>query len=129
MFAIEFPEYLRRIQDTLNEGIASGRALTVQLQADQRSLTRGFLARILFFADSTELHFREYLDLSAVEPRQMYAYHFQAADGQLIFRYDNAIHRPPLPAREHKHTPDGIIVMLPPTLEQVIDEILNSQGS
>lgn len=129
MSAIEFPEYLRRIQATLNEAIASGQALTVQLQADQRSLTRGFLAGILFFADSTELHFREYLDLSMSEPRQMYTYHFQAADGQLIFRYDNAVHRPPLPAREHKHTPDGIIVTLPPSFEQVIDEILNSQGS
>jgi hypothetical protein len=75
------------------------------------------------------LHFREYLDPSAPEPRQMYAYHFQAADGQLVFRYDNAVHRPPLPAREHKHMPDGIIVTLPPTLEQVIDEILNNQGS
>lgn len=129
MSAIEFPEYLRRIQDTLNEVIASGQALTVQLQADQRSLTRGFLAGILFFADSTELHFREYLDLSAPEPRQMYAYHFQAADGQLIFRYDNAVHKPALSAREHKHTADGILVILPPTLEQVIDEILNNQGS
>ena len=57
MSAIEFPEYLRRIQDSLNEVIASG------------------------------------------------------------------------PAREHKHLPDGIIVTLPPTLEQVIDEILNNQGS
>jgi hypothetical protein len=92
-------------------------------------LTRGFLAGILFFADSAELHFREYLDLTAPEPRQMYAYHFQAADGQLIFRYDNAVHRPPLSAREHKHTPEGMMVILPPTLEQVIDEILNSLGS
>ncbi len=39
------------------------------------------------------------------------------------------VHRPPLSAREHKHTPDGIMMILPPTLEQVIDEILNSLGS
>lgn len=127
MSAIEFPEYLRRIQNTLNEVVASGQALTVQLQADQRSLTRGFLAGILFFADSTELHFREYLDFSVPEPRQMYVYHFQDADGQLIFRYDNAVHRPALPAREHKHTPNDIVVVLPPTLEEVIDEILSNQ--
>lgn len=85
--------------------VASGRALTVQLQADQRSLTRGFLAGILFFADSTELHFREYLDLSAVEPRQMYAYHFQAADGQLIFRYDNAVHLSAAMPTRHQSSP------------------------
>jgi hypothetical protein len=34
---------------------------------------------------------------------------------------------PPLSAREHKHTPDNIVVILPPTLEQVIDEILKDQ--
>jgi hypothetical protein len=75
MSGIEFPEYLRRIQNTLNDVVAAGQALTVQLQAD------------------------------------------------------HAAHRPVLPAREHKHTPDNIAVMLPPTLEQVIDEILKVQES
>jgi hypothetical protein len=42
----------------------------------------------------------------------------------LIFRYDNAAHRPPLPQAEHKHTPAGVEVSLAPTLAQVIDEIL-----
>jgi hypothetical protein len=55
----------------------------------------------------------------------MYAYHYQGGDGQLFFRCDNAAHRPPLPAPEHKHTLDGIFMMLPPSLEQVIDEILS----
>jgi hypothetical protein len=127
MSVIEFPEYLRRAQLVLNEVVAAGHALTVQLLADQRSATRGLLAGILFFTDGTELHFREYIDLSAPEPRQMYAYHYQDADAQMIFRYDNAPHRPALPVREHKHTSDNVVVMLPPALEQVIDEILNYQ--
>jgi hypothetical protein len=125
MSVTEFPEYLRRVQAVLNDTIASGQALTMQLHADQRAITRGFLAGILFFADSTELHFREYVDLVSAEPRQMYSYHYQDGDGQLIFRYDNAAHRPPLPAPEHKHTHGGILMMLPPSLEQVIDEILS----
>ena len=54
----------------------------------------------------------------------MYAYHYQDANARLIFRYDNAAHRPPLTAKEHKHTPANIAVVFPPTLEQVIDEIL-----
>jgi hypothetical protein len=129
MSATEFPEYLRRIQNVLNEVIAAGQAVMLQFQADQRSITRGFIAGILLFMDDTELHFREYLDLNALEPRQMYAYHYQSADGRLIFRYDNAVHRPPLAGREHKHTPDVIIVTPSPTptLEQVIDEILHRQ--
>ena len=85
------------------------------------------MAGILFFTDSSELHFREYIDLSAAEPRLMYAYHYQDANARLIFRYDNAAHRPSLPSREHKHTPDSIIMMLPPPLEQIIDEALDIQ--
>ena len=126
MSAIEFPEYLQQVQSILNQVIAAGHALSIRFQADGRSITSGFLVGILFLADGTELHFREYVDLSAPTLRQMYSYHYQDADGQLIFRYDNAVHRPPLAAREHKHTPDGVVVTLPPTLEQVIDEILGS---
>lgn len=129
MSGIRFPEYLQRVQNTLNEVVAGGQALTVQLQADQRSTTQGFLAGMLAFMDGSELHFREYINLAAPEPRQMYAYHYQDATAQVIFRYDNAAHRPPLSAREHKHTPDNTVVMLPPTLEQVIDEILKDQDS
>ncbi len=129
MSGIRFPEYLQRIQNTLNEVVAGGQALTVQLQADQRSTTQGFLAGMLAFMDGSELHFREYINLAAPEPRQMYVYHYQDAATQMSFRYDNAAHRPSLSAREHKHTPDNIIVMLSPTLEQVIDEILKAQDS
>lgn len=123
MSGIRFPEYLQGIQNTLNEVIAGGQALTVQLQADQRSTTQGFLAEFLhlWMAQSCTSASTSTL------PRQMYAYHYQDATAQMIFRYDNAAHRPPLSAREHKHTPDNIVVILPPTLEQVIDEILKDQ--
>ena len=104
MSASEFPEYLQRIQSALNDVIAEGQGLALQLQADQRSTVRGFLAGVLSFADGSELHFREYIDLSVPEPRRMYAYHYQDAAAQLIFRYDNAAHRPPLDAKEHTHT-------------------------
>ena len=124
MAVSEFPEYLRHIQNALNDVIAEGRGLTLQLEADQRSMIRGFLAGVLVFADGSELHFREYIDLSASEPRLMYAYHYQDADAQLVFRYDNAAHRPPLQSREHKHLPNRIELVLPPTLLKVIDEIL-----
>lgn len=28
------------------------------------------------------------------------------------------------PAREHRHTPEGVVVQLPPAIDHVIDEIL-----
>ena len=54
----------------------------------------------------------------------MYAYHYQDANRDLISRYDNAAHRPPLPQAEHKHTPSGVEISSAPTLTQVADEIL-----
>ncbi len=94
------------------------------MRKDQRSLLRGFIAGMLQFSDGSELHFREFVDVSSPEPRLMYAYHYQDASKVLILRYDNAAHRPPLPQAEHKHTPAGVEVSLVPTLAQVIDEIL-----
>lgn len=123
MSAIEFPDYWRYIENALNEAVAAGYATTVHLETDQRSATIGSLSGSVCFLDSSELHFREYIDLAARPPRQMYAYHYQDTDNLLVFRYDNAAHRPPLDASEHKHTRAGIVIGLSPTLEQVLDEI------
>ncbi len=57
----------------------------------------------------------------------MYAYHYQDATGILIFRYDNALHRPPLEQREHKHTSTGIELGVKPSLAEVLNEILRRQ--
>lgn len=62
----------------------------------------------------------------------MYAYHYQKADGTLVFRYDNTAHYKSVSTfPHHKHVkggkvePSGV-----PTLEQVLREIeeLISQG-
>ncbi|RIK44688.1 MAG: hypothetical protein DCC55_01605 [Chloroflexi bacterium] len=94
------------------------------MRVEQRSTLRGFLAGIIAFEDESELHFREFIDATQAESRLMYAYHYQDAEARLLFRYDNARHRPALPQREHKHTPEGIEVGISPTLAQVIDEIM-----
>ena len=72
-----------------------------------------------------ELHFREYIDMTQAEPKIMYAYHCQDADHNLIFRYDNAAHKPALPQPEHKHTPLGIEASPVPTLAEVLDQIFS----
>lgn len=124
MPATNFPEYARGIEDVLDAIIAAGEVALVSIQIDQRSSLRGFIAGLLQFNDASELHFREFVDTSLPEPRLMYAYHYQDANKDLIFRYDNAVHRPPLPQAEHKHTPAGVEVSPAPTLAQVVDEIL-----
>ncbi len=44
MPAITFPEYARSITHTLDTGVATGEAVLVTFQIDQRSAVRGFIA-------------------------------------------------------------------------------------
>jgi hypothetical protein len=53
-----------------------------------------------------------------------YTYHYQQADGTLVFRYDNAPHYPDLPGfPEHKHEGERVLPAPPPDLSQVLKEI------
>ena len=124
MPATNFPEYASNIENLLNGIVATGEAISVDIRIDQRSSLRGLIIGLLRFDNDSELHFREFVDTSLAEPKLMYAYHYQDANKALIFRYDNAIHRPALPQAEHKHTPAGVEVSSAPTLAEVIDAIL-----
>ena len=49
----------------------------------------------------------------------------QDRDGQLIFRYDNAVHRPALSYKDHKHSGDGTISeAILPDIFDLVDEVL-----
>lgn len=81
----------------------------------------------MLFRDQSTLFFREYLDSSAGQvSKLMYSYHWQDANEQLVFRYDNARHRPPLAILEHKHTVNGIVASHEPTLETVLAEVVTT---
>jgi len=54
----------------------------------------------------------------------MYAYDYQDAEHNLIFRYDNAAHRPALAQLEPKHTRMGVKAHPEPTLAEVLDQNL-----
>ena len=126
MPAITFPEYARRIADTLNQVVATGEAVRLTLQVDHRSAIRGFIAGSLEFADGSTLHFREFIDTSQAEPKLMYAYHYQQPDGTLVFRYDNTPHFPALPTfPHHKHagSASNVVAADPPALQAVLIEI------
>ncbi len=99
-----------------------------EFQSDQRSLHRGFLQGVLWFSGGSELHWREFVDTANDPQRSMYAYHFQDTDKNCLFRYDNAAHRPALGFIDHKHCRDGSVVAVnnPPTLEEVVSEVLRT---
>lgn len=124
MPASNFHEYAQEIDEILAASVAAGEAVLINIQIDQRSSLRGFITGVLQFNDDSELHFREFVDASLPEPRLMYAYHHQDANRELVFRYDNASHRPSLLHTQHKHTPTGVIVHTAPALAQVLDEVI-----
>ena len=125
MPAINFLEYVQGLRALLDEAFAAGDVVQFELQVDQRSAVRGLIAGDMELANGGELHFREFLDVTRSDPRLMYAYHYQDVEHQLIFRYDNAVHRPRLPQRAHKHLPDGVYVSPAPTLLWILDEIFS----
>ena len=54
-----------------------------------------------------------------------YAYQYQDSDGRLIFRYDNAVHRPALRFKEHKHIKAEVIIeAFLPDISDIIDEVV-----
>ena len=90
---------------------------------------QGYLTGAVIFADDSKLHFSEYVDQTGdVVDKLMYTYHYQDTDNQLIFRYDNALHRPALSSIEHKHLPTQITAAPAPTLDDVLAEIATMRG-
>ena len=79
------------------------------------------------FADSSQLHFREFVQLKQGQPpnRYKYAYHYQRADETIILRYDNARHYLDLfTAPHHKHVGENdVTASEPPDLQSVLKEI------
>ncbi len=128
MPAVSFPEYARGIESTLDKLVSTGEVVLLDLQVDQRSSLQGYIAGSLQFDSGSTLHFREFVSLNLAQPKLMYAYHYQDAEGHLIFRYDNAAHRPPPPQVEHQHTPFSVTAAPAPALAEVLDEILRQKN-
>jgi hypothetical protein len=53
----------------------------------------------------------------------MYVYHYQDSYDKLVFRYDNALHKPTLPFTEHKHLQNNIIYAVAPHFKDILEEI------
>ena len=78
----------------------------------------------LRFWDGSLLQVEEALVVQAFTIiKTRYNYHYQCADGTLVFRYDNAPHYPDLPGfPEHKHSGDQVLSAPAPDLSQVLVE-------
>ena len=116
-------EYFRQVNATIT--LCSRVALKTMLY-DERSETQGCMRSLLHFADGSQLHIREFVDVSTGIECYKYSYYSMRA-GHLMFRYDNLVD---IPARDfatyphHKHVGDIIQESSVPSLTEVLAEIV-----
>ena len=116
-------DYLNEIQSELDKftPLLVNHSLTIDKRPQQQAHVFG----VLIFMDESQLHFREFIDASeGYIDKVAYSYHLQDKANQLLFRYDNAKHKPALAFDEHKHCFDGIIFAPAPHLQQVMQEAI-----
>jgi hypothetical protein len=117
--------YQANIIAIIQKYVNDGWILSFNFTVDARSDYVGFLQGSLEFRQGDRLFFKEYVDLQESIEKLSYSFHYQDRENNLIFRYDNAKHKPDLGYTDHKHIQDKIIQSQFPDIEQVILEIIN----
>lgn len=121
--------YFERFRASLDRFAGMPFVLTWQVSFEARPGDQGYIFGQVDFTDGSQLHFREYLDTVGMAiDKVMYVYHYQDQDAGLVFRYDNARHRPLLPQREHVHRAAGVDLADAPSLDDVLLEIVVARG-
>ena len=98
---------------------------SIEIKEEIRPNKQAIIKAKIVLVDSSVLHIKEYIDAKYTMEKVSYAYQYQDRDGELIFRYDNAVHRPALGFKEHKHTKDGVITEHAlPDVSEIVDEVV-----
>ena len=119
-------QYQTNFVAIIQKYIEVGWIISFDFSVDSRSNYIGFIQGNLEFLDNSHLFFKEYINLQDSIEKLSYSFHYQDQDNSLIFRYDNAKHKPDLGYADHKHIKDKIVPSSIPNIEQVIIEIINN---
>ena len=118
-------EYLALFRKAMEKFEQYGYADIVDISEEIRANKQAILIAKVVLIDNSILYVREYIDAKYGIDRVSYAYQYQNSADQLIFRYDNAVHRPALGFKEHRHSNDGKIYEAElPDIFELADEIL-----
>lgn len=118
-------DYISQVKSTIEK---LPFVLSHELIFDNRGDVVFYLKGTIVFTKQSEFHLKEY-SISVPEFKKIaYSYHYQEANKNLIFRYDNAEHYPELENfPHHKHIGDKVFsaeeVSLNDVLEIIIDLI------
>lgn len=117
--------YLARLHDTiLSRQEIRIEEMEILDRSDKSSQTSEFYARLRFLDDSQLQVVEKLIVEGYMIIKARYAYHYQRADGTLVFRYDNVPHHPEIKTHpHHKHLDDSVVSTQPPDLGEVLREI------
>jgi len=86
-----FNEYIETVKELItsyNDIIA-----IAELEEFEVTFNERFIRGIITFIDGSRLHFLEYIGIiNNISIKLKYRYHYEDAEGNMIFRYDNAPH-------------------------------------
>ncbi len=116
-------QYLTRLYATVH---SRGEVKVEHFDAVHRTSLRGQIVGGLRFYDGALLEFEEILEVRGARQivKTYYKYHYQRADGTLIFRYDNAPHHREVSTfPDHVHIEGRVEAAEPPDLSDVLHRI------
>ena len=117
-------EYLASIRHALSRFNDYGFAESIVFQEKIRAGKQAIVKAEIVLVDGSCLIIREYIDSRYGIEKLSYVYQYQDREGNLIFRYDNAAHKPNLEMAEHRHSSDGIEIVAPPEMADLVDEVI-----
>jgi hypothetical protein len=117
-------DYVADLTTTIDQYTRTGLILSSDVTTDYRTDKIGFIKGFIVFLDDSKLLFKEFVNVKYTLDKSKYSFHYQAQDGTLIFRYDNAVHKPALKFRDHKHVGDEVYHAEIPTLKDILEEII-----
>ncbi|WP_244156390.1 toxin-antitoxin system TumE family protein [Desulfonatronospira thiodismutans] len=124
----EFPDgnYLHEVRSAIERMDLYGFADVIDIQEELRAGKQAVIQASVVLVDGSSLHVREYIDAAYGIKKVSYGYHYQDRHGKLVFRYDNARHKPALKSKEHKHLSDNSIVeAAAPSISELVEEVVS----
>ncbi|QTA83365.1 Uncharacterized protein dnl_57670 [Desulfonema limicola] len=123
---ISLKDYLTELTLIVNDFSQTGEIISSEVMTDFRSEKIGFIRGKITFSNESVLFFKEYLDLRYFIDKKSYSFHYQDKNAELMFRYDNALHKPALEFNEHKHIGNKIIYADIPNIADILEEIVSN---
>ena len=121
---MQIKEYVGRILSSFS---ANPYVESQSISCQERPPDGAYLSGLVTFIDGSQLHIKEFILFDSTGARVVkYGYNYLDKEGDLIFRYDNALDpmaRGLSSYPEHRHAVDGLSPATRPLFEEVLEEI------